>query len=169
MQLICPFQPKCQTKIIKFESDKPTHKLITKETTIPFLSPSNSNSNSNSSQLSNLSFHKAGMWDFDNIGVSRPIPPSSTSASTSKEPVEEILELQDEQTTKIQKFKVVRYLTCGECDRGALGFVGVSVDDDDVGAGEEGTKQKVDEMAYFVCIDSCFVDLGGKKVEDVVN
>ncbi|GME76866.1 unnamed protein product [Ambrosiozyma monospora] len=166
MQLICPFQPKCQTKIIKFESDKPTHKLITKETTIPFLSPSNSSSDSSSSQTSNLSFHKAGMWDFDNIGVSRPIPPSSSS-STSKDPVEEILELQDEQTTSIQKFKVVRYLTCGECDRGALGFVGVSVGDNDVA--EDGSKQKVDEMTYFVCVDSCFVDLGGKKVESVVN
>lgn len=65
-------------------------------------------------------FYKAkDIWEFDNIGVSKP-------PSTSKEP--EIFTLKALEDGEVHNFAVIRYLVCGSCDQGAFGFGGYLMD-----------------------------------------
>lgn len=61
-------------------------------------------------------FHVGDVWDFDNIGVSRP-------AAELEHP-----KFADEDTD----FKIERLLICSECDRGPLGFAGFFNGENDV-------------------------------------
>lgn len=71
----------------------------------------------------------ASMWDFDNIGVSRPevevAPPS----------------------VELETVTIHRYLVCADCDRGPLGFAGSAAANPDPAAltywiGEESCKRQ---------------------------
>ena len=62
-------------------------------------------------------FHVGDVWDFDNIGVSRP-------AADLEHPLFS--------GGKSQDFKIERLLICSECDRGPLGFAGFFNGENDV-------------------------------------
>ena len=65
-------------------------------------------------------FYKAkDIWEFDNIGVSK--PPSSTKDA-------EFITVKSIETGSVQKYAVVRYLVCAHCDQGAFGFGGYLMD-----------------------------------------
>lgn len=64
-------------------------------------------------------FYKArDIWEFDNIGVSKP-PPSVHEA--------EIIKVKSEDGD-VHNYAVVRYLVCGACDKGVFGFGGYLTD-----------------------------------------
>lgn len=66
-------------------------------------------------------FYKAkDVWEFDNVGVSKP-------PKDSKDP--EIFVLKSAKNGEDFKYAVVRYLVCGDCDKGAFGFGGYRIDE----------------------------------------
>ncbi|VEU20054.1 DEKNAAC100762 [Brettanomyces naardenensis] len=71
-------------------------------------------------------------WDFDNVGVSRHAKTEDGG----------IIHLANGQGT--QTFKICRYLTCGECDKGAIGFGGYPIGDVDE------NHQNANDLSYFV-------------------
>lgn len=74
-------------------------------------------------------FQIADVWDFDNIGVSKPA------------------EL--ESALSVPLAKVERLLICGECDQGPLGFAGfVSAEESDV-----------KKLSYFLSCESVLYDV----------
>ena len=66
------------------------------------------------------------VWDFDNVGVSKDIPPSNITVivDTESTPVEEttVYEYSHENKTW-QITKCVKYLICADCDKGPIGMV----------------------------------------------
>lgn len=91
----CPF-PQCDTKIIPY-----TEALVQSVIEVP-----NAPEMVNVDQPVTKFFRVEDMWDFDNIGVSRP--------------------LQDIKDFKINDeiFDIERILICSECDKGPIGFAG---------------------------------------------
>lgn len=74
-------------------------------------------------------FQIADVWDFDNIGVSKPAELESAS--------------------DVPLAKVERLLICGECDQGPLGFAGfISADESDV-----------KKLSYFLSCESVLYDV----------
>lgn len=130
----CPFDDK--TKIIrvpdeidnifiqcdKHENDNPStvfkfSKCKTSETSVQRKFQKTQNANLNY-------FYKANdIWEFNNIGVSK--PPTDI-----KKP--EILKLKNFKNGDIHVYVVVRYLVCGDCDKGAFGFGGYKMDYEDI-------------------------------------
>lgn len=91
----CPF-PSCSTKIIPY-----TEALRTSILKVPN-APSMVNVES-----SDIDFFKVNdMWDFDNIGVSRPMNEAKDFKVDDK------------------NFSIERLLICSECDKGPIGFAG---------------------------------------------
>lgn len=102
--LRCPFK-ECNTRIIPY-----SNKLITCKSTTHLC---HKGSSDNSPELSDklINFYQINdVWDFDNIGVSRP------SSEISQDP---IISHDNESTIHIE-----RLIVCSECDRGPLGFAG---------------------------------------------
>lgn len=93
----CPF-PNCNTKII------PYNKSLKDSIQIICNSPEMVNVEESEIQLE--FFKIKDMWDFDNIGVSRP--------------------LQEYKDFKVndKRFDIERLLICSECDKGPIGFAG---------------------------------------------
>lgn len=94
----CPF-PNCNTKIIPY-TETLKGSMISIENAPSMV-------NIDQSTLDKIDFFRVGdMWDFDNIGVSRP--------------------LQENKDFKIDDkvFDIERILICSECDKGPIGFAG---------------------------------------------
>ena len=112
----CPFDT-CNARIIKLDS-----KLAGSQTTI-----------ANAPQMTADSEHFfaiADVWDFDNIGVSRPAPGLETKI--------------------VQPLaKIERLLICSECDKGPLGFAGF-IDGDDT---------DVKNLTYYLSCESVKYDV----------
>ncbi|GMM29184.1 hypothetical protein DAMA08_019000 [Martiniozyma asiatica (nom. inval.)] len=69
--------------------------------------------------VENIFYKVKDVWDFDNVGV--------TKASSSPN---ESISLMDNNSTKTT-YTVLRYLICGECDKGAIGFAGYDIQQKD--------------------------------------
>ncbi|KAI5954415.1 hypothetical protein KGF54_002190 [Candida jiufengensis] len=112
--LKCPF-PNCNTKIIQYSSTKlksqdieNAPKCIGIQNYPQIKEPKLSTSTSKFYQINDV-------WEFDNIGVSRP-------TEIQKEPI--LLKVDGEEEEEIQ-INIERLLICSECDRGSLGFAGI--------------------------------------------
>ncbi|KAG7876907.1 hypothetical protein KL905_005196 [Ogataea polymorpha] len=106
--LRCPF---CLCKIISSTPAKPQYSSIlpiSTEFAFVDLSPSLEIS-SHKADHNDVFFHVGSMWDFDNIGVSRP----------SSELAVEMENLANKDKMVLQ---IARFLTCADCDKGPLGF-----------------------------------------------
>lgn len=103
--LRCPFA-ECNTRIIPL-----TPELKQALVTISG-APDMITSSADAHETANEFYVVNDVWDFDNIGVSRP---------TDEAP-----------TPDIADFTIQRLLVCSECDRGPLGFAGYAGTDDDV-------------------------------------
>ncbi|GEQ67456.1 hypothetical protein JCM33374_g1121 [Metschnikowia sp. JCM 33374] len=114
--LRCPF-PECHARIIRLDA-----KLASTQVKLD-----------NAPQMtadSELFFTIADVWDFDNIGVSRPAPDL-------------------EKKTVAPLARIERLLICSECDKGPLGFAGfVSEDETDV-----------KKLAYYLSCESVKFDI----------
>ncbi|KAG0680519.1 hypothetical protein C6P40_002342 [Pichia californica] len=162
----CPFDD--ETKLIKIP--KETDKLYTQ-----FNDNNDTNNNNNNNKISNPSkiykfvksktsepsihrnlkiyknnnlFYKAkDIWEFDNIGVSK--PPKDL-----KNP--EFIKLKSENGGDIHNFAIVRYLVCGECDKGVFGFGGYSFDLEDsenrIEIGFDLSSVNPNDLTYFFYI-----------------
>lgn len=65
-------------------------------------------------------FYKAkDIWEFDNIGVSK--PPSNIKNA-------EFIKVKSIENGEVRNYAIVRYLVCGHCDKGAFGFGGYLLD-----------------------------------------
>lgn len=92
----CPF-PECNTKVI------PYNETLTES----ILEIANPPKMVNVEASENVQFFKVGdMWDFDNIGVSRPLDDNKDFTIDDK------------------VFDIERLLICSECDKGPIGFAG---------------------------------------------
>ncbi|KAG7692208.1 hypothetical protein KL930_005146 [Ogataea haglerorum] len=106
--LRCPF---CRCKIISSTPQRSRYASISpmpREFAFVDLSPS-LQINSHVPDHNDVFFHVGSMWDFDNIGVSRP----------SSEIAVEMENLENQDKMVLQ---VARFLTCADCDKGPLGF-----------------------------------------------
>lgn len=74
------------------------------------------------------------VWDFDNIGVSRP-------SGDIKQPI-------IEENNKVLNIKIERLLICSECDKGPIGFAGLEGEDTDV-----------KNLKYFLSCSSVLYDI----------
>lgn len=61
------------------------------------------------------------VWDFDNIGVSKEIPPSFNDEHHKDQEFDNIEFVYNGETLYIKK--CVKYLICADCDRGPIGLV----------------------------------------------
>lgn len=93
---------------------------------------------------SNIFYKAKDIWEFDNIGVSK--PPSDL-----KEP--EIFTLKAIADGEVHNFAVIRYLVCGHCDRGAFGFGGYLMDLEELNkrieVGFDLSSVNPNELVYF--------------------
>ncbi|KAG7863250.1 hypothetical protein KL939_000569 [Ogataea angusta] len=136
--LRCPF---CRCKIISSTPEKPRYASISPisaEFAFVDLSPSLEIS-SRKPDCNDVFFHVGSMWDFDNIGVSRP----------SSEIAVEMENLENKDKMVLQ---IARFLTCAECDKGPLGFAaqGKTTPPDKPENGEH--------LNYFLRAGSCLYD-----------
>lgn len=93
----CPF-PNCDTKTIAYNQ-----KL---KDSIRIISNPPEMVNINASETDVKFFEVNDMWDFDNIGVSKPLEEFKDFKIDSK------------------NFEIERLLICSECDKGPIGFAG---------------------------------------------
>lgn len=127
--LRCPFK-ECNARIIPY-SNKLIHLQIHNAPNAIRAVPDNS------PELSDklIDFYQINdVWDFDNIGVSRP------SSEISQDP---IISHDNESTIHIE-----RLIVCSECDRGPLGFAGIP--------NRKETDHK--NLVYFLSRDSVIYD-----------
>lgn len=92
-------------------------------------------------------FYKAkDIWEFDNIGVSK--PPSSLQEA-------EVIKVKSEDGD-VHNYAILRYLVCGECDKGVFGFGGFLTDFESLqGRAEVGfdlTSVNPNDLVYFFYI-----------------
>ncbi|ODV85781.1 hypothetical protein CANARDRAFT_22573 [[Candida] arabinofermentans NRRL YB-2248] len=167
--LRCPFkiQGKCQSRIIALESPTSISKyqaiLKSPHEEFKFLSIKEGESNEigyfesddESTHHSQLFYKFASMWDFDNIGVSRPVSTMDTLITLTTNADDKDKEHQ----TPIH-IQFSRFLTCADCDRGPLGFSGFVINDVDSweANGRKVAVEKPEDMVYFFCIDSCIYE-----------
>lgn len=117
----CPF-PGCDTKIIPFTKKLYETNIIVNDA--PGMI--STESKEASSEEPPLFYKVEDVWDFDNVGVSRP------SAGMAGPKIGD------------EKFNVERLLVCSECDRGPIGFAGVS----------ETQNNTHENLRYFVSCNS---------------
>lgn len=115
--LKCPFT-KCNATIISYNNLSP----VKVENSPQMLYPSNYEP---SNEVFTDFFRINDVWDFDNIGVSRP-------SDELKQP-----------KVSDSSFTIERLLICSECDRGPLGF-----------AGHEQGETDVSKLIYFLSCES---------------
>lgn len=101
--------------------------------------------NSKAYKAGKNTFYRAkDVWEFDNVGVSK--PPSDLRNA-------EIIKLESEEGD-VHNFAVVRYLVCGHCDQGAFGFGGYSLnhideEEEHVEIGYDLAKVSPNDLVYF--------------------
>lgn len=124
--IVCPF-PRCNTKIISFTQALYDSRLRV-DNAPPMLAIDQKELQQEDalSGTGNLFYRVNDVWDFDNIGVSRP----------SQDPT---LPLVDNETLVVE-----RLLICSECDRGPIGFAGVA----------ESQENNHHNLKYFISCNS---------------
>lgn len=123
----CPFGS-CNTRIIVL-----TEMLLSNELRIQN-SPNMVQLSDDSENTATQFFKINDVWDFDNIGVSRP-------SDDIKQPI-------IEENNEILKIKIERLLICSECDKGPIGFGGLQGDETDV-----------KNLTYFLSCNSVLYEL----------
>lgn len=123
----CPFGS-CNTRIIMLSEKLLSSELIIKNS--PDMVQISDNADSNPNQF----FKINDVWDFDNIGVSRP-------SGDIKQPI-------IEENNKVLNIKIERLLICSECDKGPIGFAGL-----------EGGDTDVKNLKYFLSCSSVLYDI----------
>ncbi|EGV61356.1 Guanine nucleotide dissociation stimulator for Sec4p [Yamadazyma tenuis] len=114
----CPF-PNCDTKIISYT--EPLRESVVQIPSAPEMV------NLEKTPSSSKFFRISDMWDFDNIGVSRP------------------LEQYTDFKIDSQTFDIERILICSECDKGPIGFAGHFNHD---------TEKSPNTLTYFLSCNS---------------
>lgn len=91
----------------------------------------------------NLFYKAKDIWEFDNIGVSK--PPSNVHDA-------EYIKMKNEDG-ETHHFAIVRYLVCGTCDQGIFGFGGYPSDLEDLEdrseIGFDVTSVNPNDLVYF--------------------
>ncbi|QPG76621.1 hypothetical protein FOA43_004013 [Brettanomyces nanus] len=82
-------------------------------------------------------------WDFDNVGVSKPVI-NITS--------DQVINLVRCDTNESENFLIYRYLTCGGCDKGAVGFGGVPLKKDVKSHAAITVIANANDLIYFVTV-----------------
>lgn len=123
----CPFDS-CNTRIIMLSDKLLSNKLNIQN------SPDMVQISDNTDSKANEFFKINDVWDFDNIGVSRP-------SDDIKQPI-------IEENNKVLNIKIERLLICSECDKGPIGFAGLEEDDTDV-----------KNLKYFLSCNSVLYDI----------
>lgn len=123
----CPFGS-CNTRIIMLSEKLLSNELIIQNS--PDMVQISDNTDSNTNQF----FKIDDVWDFDNIGVSRP-------SDDIKQPI-------IEENNKVLNIKIERLLICSECDKGPIGFAGL-----------EGNDTDVKNLKYFLSCSSVLYDV----------
>ncbi|EMG47930.1 DSS4 Protein DSS4 [Candida maltosa Xu316] len=123
--LRCPFK-ECNTRIIPYSESfqtvdipNPPFDVIKPNTTVP---------------ITNKFYKINDVWDFDNIGVSRPDHEGEVTVVDDGD----------------DEIHIERYLICSECDKGPLGFAGIPQ--------SSGDKTDHKNLKYFLSTDSVVYD-----------
>ncbi len=153
----CPFG--CGTTIIRLplDSDRKnengdrTRKYVTENISNPdvrFVQCSEGKAQKDiSMNLDNhIPFYKVdSFWDFDNIGVTKHIGSDEQNHKLPK-----IRLIRSNKSPDPVQYQICRYLTCGGCDKGAIGFGGYILDtnNDD----RDSINVNPNDLTYFVCL-----------------
>ncbi|CCG23289.1 guanine nucleotide dissociation stimulator [Candida orthopsilosis Co 90-125] len=136
--LRCPFT-NCNARIIAYSSAIPSFNIENAPNCVYIESFQFDKTNPKLSS-STISFYRiSDVWDFDNIGVSKP-------SEILAEPIIVGSQVHEEEHEKID---VERLLICSECDRGPLGFAGI------VSGGDKDHRN----LKYFLSQDSVLYDV----------
>lgn len=111
----CPFDN--TTKIIKIDPNTDSIYRLNGSTDIKFNHSNGSIKLPPNNETIDFFYKTENVWEFDNIGVSKPILQTPNSLKLCK------IGNNEDQFDEIVVV-VVRYLVCGSCDCGALGFAG---------------------------------------------
>lgn len=143
----CPFDNK--TKIIRVPNE--THNIFT------LVSDSEENSKSLDYKFIDCKttgekihknikdgFYKAkDIWEFDNVGVTKPHDLKKA----------QFIKLKNNIDGNIQTYIIIRYLICGDCNKGALGFGGLlfneEIKDARIEVGFDLSSTNPNELSYF--------------------
>ncbi|KAK6460190.1 Mss4-like protein [Scheffersomyces coipomensis] len=136
--LRCPFQ-KCNTRLLKLSSSYPQVSLNSDSSTsnIKMINLKSLDEDPNDTSQTSSFYQVNDVWDFDNIGVSRP----------SQELQQELLHVNH---SKDDQFKIERILICSECDKGPLGLAGFNEND---------SNKDVKNLTYFLSCKSVLHDV----------
>ncbi|GMF06954.1 unnamed protein product [[Candida] boidinii] len=102
------------------------------------------------------------MWDFDNIGVSRP-----NSNLINESFIIEDVDYIDSDNLKDdigKSIEVIRYLVCADCDRGPIGIAAniidsISEEQDGQGKDLDKVNANPNTLVYFLSVDSVLYEL----------
>ncbi|ODV67175.1 Mss4-like protein [Hyphopichia burtonii NRRL Y-1933] len=129
----CPFEM-CHARVIPLATVRGTEILIQNS---PDMLQIKDNHAVPTPTNGNIQFYKVNdVWDFDNIGVSKP-------ANDLKQPI-----IKDSQDSEPIEFKIERLLVCSECDKGPLGF-----------AGHQDNNTDVKSLKYFLSCKSVLYEV----------
>lgn len=132
----CPFN--CKTNIIRFSGplDEDRKFTVNKSSSkYKFVSCISNSTDSNDDQILYL---VDSAWDFDNVGVSK--------ESSGEEMGKSFVKMTTIAGVS-QEFVICRYLTCGVCDKGAIGFAGYRKNDEPLKKGIN-----PNDLSYFVAL-----------------
>ena len=105
----------CESIYERFQLMQPAVSLDPKKSDLGTHTKKNNNNNNN-----NCFLVVDDIWDFDNIGVSKELPPAVNSLHTTSS-VPQIQFKYDNETWYIEK--CIKYLICAECNRGPIGMM----------------------------------------------
>ncbi|CAI8503142.1 hypothetical protein CAS74_000848 [Pichia kudriavzevii] len=105
-----------------------------KPSSLKFVKSHMGNRNGPLSPFSDTFYRCNDMWEFDNVGVSKPTEDS------------EFIRLSQGEQGAVNQYQIVRYLVCGDCERGALGFAGIPTAD---GAIKDLQRIHPNDLVYF--------------------
>ncbi|KAH3664271.1 hypothetical protein OGAPHI_004623 [Ogataea philodendri] len=138
--LRCPF---CRSKVISSQPPRPiyTAQPPPDRAEFSFVNVTESLGVESSAPDQPVQFYLVGsMWDFDNIGVSRP----SSTINVEMSPIEP--------ETQTLSLELARFLTCADCDKGPLGFAAQQHNTDTT------QPQTGETLTYFLATNSCIYD-----------
>ncbi|KAK6202998.1 Mss4-like protein [Scheffersomyces amazonensis] len=115
--LRCPFKG-CNTRLIKLSNGNPQVKLSSESSSsnVKMIILQEIDRDPVDAKFSSEFYQVNDVWDFDNVGVSRP----------SDELQRELIHINDDPSIQ---FKIERVLICSECDKGPIGLAGFEAND----------------------------------------
>ncbi|KAI5968253.1 hypothetical protein CANMA_002469 [Candida margitis] len=138
--LRCPF-PSCHARIIAYSATATPSVDIDHAPLCASIESYHSQKSDPKLSSSTTAFYSIGdVWDFDNIGVSKP-------SEVLPDPIVVGANGHEDESEKVD---VERLLICSECDRGPLGFAGIAI-------GEDKTHLN---LKYFLSQNSVLYDVG---------